>query len=232
MGESASLNSLPHGADGIEIGDFAIQFCKDKVIAFKRTAGDHFTIHAGTNSGVIDIHRTWRDPSGCEQHTTIFAMRRDSIPALLDELSSLPSTFTRLLRHLRLGWLGHRRIWIAWGVWPIDPEHISRVTRRKPGRKRLVFDTEQILNEIDAPDYLEDVWARPDGPFSLVKDGQIIGIAFKATDPHGNGKLAWIKLRHLGRLANQMGALIVQVALRHAIPESEYHKYSLLRGGS
>lgn len=227
MGKSATL-ILPHAANGIELGDFAIEFRADKIVAFRRTVGDHFTLHAGNNSGVIDIHRTWKDAQGCEHHATIFAMRRDNILPFLNELSSLPRSVIQLVRDLRLGWLGHRHIGIAWGLSLIDQDHISRVTRRKSGRKRLVLDPNKFVNEIRVPEYLEEVWDWPDGPFSLLKGGRMIGIAFKASDAHGNVKLAWIKLRDMGRLSSQMQHRIVQVALRYAIPRDEYHNYPVL----
>jgi hypothetical protein len=63
MDESASL-PLPHGANGIELGDLAIEFRADKVILFVKFSGDRYTLHSGRESGVLDVHRTWRDKSG------------------------------------------------------------------------------------------------------------------------------------------------------------------------
>jgi hypothetical protein len=222
MSESEISNPLPHNAKGLDLGDIVIMFCPDKVLVTPKTAGDHFTLHFGYESGVIDVHRTCKDG----QHKTIFAMRRDSIPALLAELQSLLPAVGRLIRPLRLGWLVRQRIGIAWGVFPTEEEHISRVTRRQ--KRRLVLDQERFLSEIYAPDY-DEVWSQPDGQFSLWKNGQAIGMAFKSTDPCGNARLAWIKLRDLNHLSDQAWRLMREAALRYAIPKSEYHNYPFLQ---
>ena len=222
MSDSNVAELLPHNARGVDLGDFVMLFCADKTIVTRKIAGEHFTLHSGYKSGVIDLHRTWKDGQGCEQHRTIFAMRRDNIPALLRELTSLSQRLGRLLRPLRLGWLGRRGIGIAWGVLPTDEEHISRVSRLG-SKRRLVFDQEKLLSGIYAPEYLDEVRWQPDGQFTLWRNGRMIGIAFKSTDPHGNARLAWIKSRDLQRFQGQAWCLIRDVAMRYAIPESEYH---------
>lgn len=227
MSESDISNPMPHNAKGFDLGDLVIMFCPDKALVTRKTAGDHFTLHFGYRSGVIDVHRTCKDG----QHKTIFAMRRDNIPALLGDLASLLPALGRLLRPLRLGWLVRQRIGIAWGVFPTAEEHISRVTRlgSKRQKRRLVLDQEKFLSEIFAPEYYDEVWSQPDGEFSLWKDGQAIGMAFKSTGPYGNARLAWIKLRDLNRLSGQAWPLIREAALRYAIPESDYHNYPFLQ---
>lgn len=227
MSESEISNPLPHNAKGIDLGDLVIMFCPDKALVTRKTAGDHFTLHFGYGSGVIDVHRTCKDG----QHNTIFAMRRDNIPAFLAELESLVPALVRLLRPLRLGWLARQGIGIAWGAFPTEEKHISRITRLGPKRwkRRLVLDQEKFLSEIYAPEYYEEVWSQPDGQFSLGKNGQVIGMAFKSTDPYGNARLAWIKLRDLNRLSGQAWRLMKEAALRYAIPESEYHNYPFLQ---
>ncbi len=229
MSDSKAADLLPHNARGTDLGDFVILFCADKIIVTRKTDGDHCTLHSGYKSGVIDLHRTWKDNQGCEQHTTIFAMRRDSILALLRELNSLPQSLGRLLRPLRLGWLGRRGIGIAWGALPTGEEHINRVSRLG-SKRRLVFDREKLLCGIYAPEYLDEVCWQPDGQFTLWSNGRMIGIAFKSTDLHGNARLAWMKLRDLQRFQGQAWCLIREAAMRYAIPESEYHNYTFLQG--
>jgi hypothetical protein len=219
MSDSKAADPLPHNARGIDLGDFVMLFCADKIIVTRKTGGDHFTLHSGYKSGVIDLHRTWKDDQGSEQHTTIFAMRRDNIPALLRELNSLPQSLGRLLRPLRLGWLGRRGIGIAWGVLPTDEEHINRVS-----------DREKLLCGIYSPEYLDEVRWQPDGQFTLWRNGRMIGIAFKSTDLHGNARLAWMKSQDLQRFQGQVWCLIREVAMRYAIPENDYHNYAFLQG--
>ena len=52
--------SFPHGASGIELGDFVIQSGKDKVVLLTKGQGEHYTLQAGHTFGVLDIHHTGR----------------------------------------------------------------------------------------------------------------------------------------------------------------------------
>lgn len=52
--------SLPHGATGIEVGNFVIELRSDKVVVLAKDRGEHYTLHAGQKSGILDVHRTWR----------------------------------------------------------------------------------------------------------------------------------------------------------------------------
>jgi len=220
---------LPNCAEGIEIGDFVIEFRADKIIVLKRDAGEHFTIHAGLNSGVIDIHRTWTNPGGHEEHDTIFAICRNQIPAILQEMKDVPWKFIKLFRRLRLGWLGHRQIGIVWGLFPIEQEAIAMVTCRRRGRKRFVFDPAAFKDQILVPEYLDDIWDMADGPFSLWKKGRMIGIGLKFREGNKRASLHWIKMRDLTRLGTQLQKTVFEIAARHAIPPEQYCKYPFLR---
>jgi len=55
---------LPHGAKGFDLDPFAVLFCADKIVALHKSTGEHYTLHVGTNSGVLDVHRTWTDKDG------------------------------------------------------------------------------------------------------------------------------------------------------------------------
>lgn len=82
MNQVPRRNNLPHGARGIEDGPLVLEFRGDKVIFLIRPLGAHFTLHAGSNSGVLDLHRTWTDEPGAVRHQTIFAIRHADVPAL------------------------------------------------------------------------------------------------------------------------------------------------------
>jgi len=85
MSESTIPFRIPHRAKGIALGELAIDFQMDmdKVVFTKNSSHEHFTIQFGNNSGVLDVHRTWKDEAGREHHQTLFAMQRDDIPKLL-----------------------------------------------------------------------------------------------------------------------------------------------------
>jgi hypothetical protein len=67
---------MPHDAVGFDLGDLAIEFRADKMVLIRKSLGDHYTIQLGAPSGVLDVHRTWKDELGREQHKTVFAMHR------------------------------------------------------------------------------------------------------------------------------------------------------------
>jgi len=219
---------LPKGAKGIQINDYVVEFRFDKAMVIKRTTDEHFTLHAGDKSGVLDIHRTWRDSEGCEHHESIFAMRREDIPSVLSCLNSFPSDLMELVRPLRLGWLRRRQIGIQWNVLPIEDSQILAVTR--PGRKkRLVFDLREFESQVYVPEYLEEIWDMPDGIFTLSKRGRILGVGMKVSEAGRYAQLRWIQTRDLSRLVASLEERVIKIASQCAISPDEYHMYPFLR---
>ena len=217
---------MPHEAVGIDLGDFAIEFRPDKMIFVNKTLGDHYTIQMDTPSGVLDVHRTWKDESGDERHKTIFAMRRSDIPKLIGELSPV-TTGLLSFRRLRLGWLARNGIAIARGLELATTDEIAKVTRRAR-RKRLVLDEAKLRAQLQIPEYLEEIWDFPDGPFSLVQRGRRIGIGIKPTDQFGEPWLCWMKFRGLIGRSNVAWDRISKAAMQYAIPPTDYGLYGFL----
>ncbi len=223
-----SHSTLPNGAIGLEVDEYAIEFRPDKAILLRKKIGDHFTLQFGNNSGVLDLHRTWKDADGHEEHETIFAMHRDNIPAFFAQFSSVSSSLIKLIRPLRLGWMSHHHIGILFGGLPISNSHISKIARRSR-RKRLVIDPPKFRSEIYAPEYLEDIWDLPDGPFYLWKGGRMIGLGMKLPHHQKPSRLYWIKARDLTHLTGSVGKMLLEIASRFAIPSDQYYKYEVLR---
>lgn len=224
---SSGSFSLPHGATGIEFGDFAIQSGKDKVMAFAKGRGEHYTLESGHASGIIDIHRTWEDRSGKERHQTVFAMRRADLPDLLNELMPMTTGMLRLVRRLRLGWLYRNGIGIVRGLEPVTDKDMTAITRRR--RKRVVVDEDRLRNNVKFPEYLEDILDAPDGAFSLVLRGRKIGVGIKATDRRGMATLHWFKFRDVSRLFAVLQDRFVATASKYAIPKERYPDYGILQ---
>jgi hypothetical protein len=228
MSGGTKTDKLPHGARGIQEGDFVIEFGTDKVILLSRSRSEHYTLQAGNNSGVLDVHRTWRDEGGTERHETIFAMRRDDLLPLLQSVASpIHSGFLRLLRRLRIGWMARHGISVVRGLEFSSLDDIAAVTTKNQ-RRRLVVEEEKVRTNLGMPRYLDDVWDFPDGPFSMSVGHRRIGIAWKVTDKFGRARLFWIKLRDLKRFGNQFGGQVIQAALRYAIPPEQYAEYAVL----
>ena len=221
--------ALPHGARGIEGDGFAVEFRDDKIVFVPKSTGDgkHYTPHAGPGSGVMDVHETTTDAEGREQHRTLFALRKDDLLPVLQELSRMVPELFGLLRPLRLGWLKHRNIAIARGIDPVSDVDIAAVTRKR--KRRLALDAELYRRNIFAPEYLEEVYDFPDGNFTLIHHGRNIGMGFKQTDAAGNVRLYWIKRRDLSRFGNDWQQKVIGALQRFAIPPRRYAEYPFLR---
>jgi hypothetical protein len=216
----------PHGAVGFDLGDLAIEFRPEKMVFVRKLLGDHYTIQLGAPSGVLDVHRTWKDESGREQHKTVFAMHRADIPELIRELSPVISGFFSF-RRLRLGWLARNEIAVVRGLERGTIEDIAQVTR-KARRKRLVLDEAKLRAQLQIPEYLEEVWDFPDGQFSLLQRGRRIGIGIKLTDHFGEPWLYWMRFRGLVRRNDAAWDQIAEAAMRYAIPKENYSAYGFL----
>jgi hypothetical protein len=220
---------LPHGAKGIESDDFAIEFRGDKIVFVPKShgAGNHYTVHAGPKSGVIDLHETHPGADGREQHRTLFAMRRDDLAALLGEAAPRLPDFLRLFRPLTVGWMKHRNIGIARGIDPVSGDEIAAVTQKH--KRRLRLDPERYERNIFVPEFLDEVYDFPDGTFSLFHRGRNIGIGFKKTDQEGNVRLFWIKRRDLASFGNEWRKKVGAAIERLAIPRDRYGEFPILR---
>jgi hypothetical protein len=218
--------ALPRGTKGIEGDDFAIEFRADKIVFVSKAVGNaaHYTLHMGANSGVIDVHET---VGNGETHRTLFAVRKDDLLSLLQEMTAIVPELLGLLRPLRLGWLKHRNIGIARGIEPVADAEIVAVTRKR--KKRLVLDPELYRQNIACPEFLEDVYDFPDGNFTLLHKGRAIGMGFKKTDAQGNIRLFWIKRRDLFRFGHYWQQKMIESLQRIAIPPERYEDYPFLR---
>lgn len=132
-----------------------------------------------------------------------------------------------LLRPLRLGWLKHRNIGIARGIEPGADAEIAAVTRKR--KKRLTLDPALYCQNIDCPEFLEDVYDFPDGNFTLLHKGRAIGMGFKKTDAQGDIRLFWIKRRDLFRFGHYWQQRLIEPLQRTAIPPERYADYLFLR---
>jgi len=221
--------TLPHGARGIEADNLALQFGADKVVFVPRSAenGEHYTLQAGSVSGVLDLHETQMLSGRSERHRTLFAMRRDDVAAALGAMTPLLSELLGLLRPLRLGWLNHRNIGIARGVDLISDEDIAAATRKRRGR--LTIDVRLYERNIFVPEFLEDVYDFPNGNFALFCRGRKIGIGFKTTVANGDVRLSWIKLSDLMRLGNRWQAKMLNALESFAISPERYAEFPHLQ---
>ena len=154
-------------------------------------------------------------------------MRRADLADFLNDLMPMTTGMLRLVRRLRLGWLYRNDIGIVVGLEPVTDKDMAAITRRR--RKRLVVDEDVLRNNVQIPEYLEDIWDFPDGAFSLVMGGRKIGVGIKATDHLGRARLYWFKLRDVSRFLKTFQDSLVTAAVKYGIPKEKYADYSILK---
>jgi len=223
---------LPHNAKGFAGDNFVVEFRRDKIVFVPKGGTDpgaHYTLHAGTRSGIIDLHET-NPAAGADQHKTLFAVRHEDIVSHLGEATPMLSEFFKLIRPLRLGWLKRHKIGIARGVDPVSDDDVAAVTRKH--KLHLVLDELLYQQSLFVPEFLEEVYDFPDGNFALFHRGRKIGIGFKKTDTNGQVHLFWIKHRDLLRFGNAWQKKLSDALARLAIPTERYADFWFLRARS
>jgi hypothetical protein len=188
---------------GWEFGDIVWEAtASGKLIFFsKQQPRERYQLNLGGTSDVLDVHKTSQNLDGTKSYETVFAMRKEDLPNLLEDIGEpMFQSFARLLQPLRLGWLFHRRIAIVQGL-ILNEADARRLARRR--RRRLVIDEETLRSNVVFPEFLEDIYDFEDGPFLLLqlrrRAAKFVGVAIKATNALGFPVLRWIKLRDVGK---------------------------------
>jgi hypothetical protein len=173
-----------------------------KVVAKVGNGRSHYTLHPGTATGVIDLHKTNESyPEGDPgRHERLWALPQDIlIKRLAVAGQSLLRDFLMLWRPLRLGWMIRRGLAIGPRI-PTDdcfPAVTAIKTRQGP---REANDPLNLW--MKPPEFYEDVLSRPNGGY-LVYD-----MRKKSFTPYGvlitYGKeplvrMLWAKTRDLNR---------------------------------
>jgi hypothetical protein len=222
--------TLPHRARGIEGENFALQFLADKIVIVPRSAaeGEHYTFHAGPDSGVLDLHETHMSSGRSEQHRTLFAMRRDDLPAALGAMTPVLSELLALLRPLRLGWLKHHGIGIALGS-------ISSAMKTSPPQRTSEKAGLQSTGNSMKPIFsCRSFWRKSTifrtetSPCSAV----VAGSASASRPPWRGGgdvRLAWIKLTDLMRFGRSWEPKVMSTLASFAIPPERYADFPPLQ---
>jgi hypothetical protein len=173
---------LPHGANGIQGDGFAVAFGDGKIVfVVKRQPDDsgvemserHYTFHAGQKSGIIDVHETRSLRDGHKEHKTLFALRADDLPSVLQSLAPMLPELFALFRPLQIGWMKHRNIGVARGIEPVRHADVEAVTVKR--KRKLCVDPERYRDNVFVPEYLEEIYDFPDGNFTLFHRNRNIG---------------------------------------------------------
>lgn len=213
---------------GIDHEKFAVIFQSGKIIVTPKGKGDvHYTLHLSGRSGIIDLHKSIKGDDGQKKYTTLFSMRKQDLePLLFEIIGSAMQALTGVLRHLRLGWLCHRKIGVVTGQFPTEEEirAIAIVGRKR----RFAIDEQVFLSNLTAPKYLDEILEGPDRVFTLIsmkrRNPKQIGFGFKVTAPSGEPRLFWVKMTDLSAVVERLQPLFIRTASRYNIVLSQVVK--------
>ncbi|HRF81993.1 MAG TPA: hypothetical protein PL070_18105 [Flavobacteriales bacterium] len=138
-------------------------------IVFKWQAGIHYTIHFGTRSGVIDLHRTREVPGKKPKYQTLLSIPHSAISAFAEALAPhlelLVQAFTPIKP--KLGRLRHRDMY-AQVMEPSALMKAGALRTRNKGRKLQVAKNYELVDPNDL--YMRiDHWL-PVGSYLLVQE--------------------------------------------------------------
>jgi len=181
----------------------------------------HHTLHFGTNSGVLDIHRTRQGPGGSHSHETILAISHkklvaicaDAGPRLLEILSSAAVPFSRAMMR-RPG------VTVVGGV-PLAPESFFAISNVRRGR--LEPDLKKMRARLWAACSYEELQSiAADEFFAVVgrrrnMKPRMIGYGFSVKARVGEKRLAWIPSTRMDRAIVRGQTALADSAHRHGV---------------
>ena len=173
--------------------ELTVRFLRSgKIVAKVGNGRFHYTLHPGTATGVIDLHKTDESfPEGDPaRHERLWALPQDILIERMTVVSrSLLQDFWMLWRPLRLGWMVRRGLAIGPRI-PTDdnfPKVTAIKTREGPS------DASDPLNlSMKPPEFYEDVLSRSNSGY-LVYD-----LRKRSLSPYGvlitYGKEPWVRM--------------------------------------
>jgi len=135
---------------------FVQEAAGNEKIVIKWNAGEHYTIHFGTKSGIIDVHRTREAPGRKPKHQTLLQIPHAALAefgaAITPHLPEIIAGFTPMKP--KLGRLRHRHM-VAMVADPSEMVKIGAFRSRNKGRKlqlakgHELIDPDAIYRHID-----------------------------------------------------------------------------------
>jgi hypothetical protein len=193
-----------------------VRFLRDgKIVAkFGEEKHIHYTLHPGTASGMVDLHKTNEHfPSGDSQrYETVAVIPMAAIEEELEHIGpSLVNEMLGLWRPLRLGWMIRRRLEIG-PRFPSEPDFQKvKGISIKTGPASCA---EPLASWMKPPEFYEEILERPNVAYWLF-DGrkpsrQAYGVASAYRSSYGDVKLRWARTRDLQRSATKWESLFLR----------------------
>jgi hypothetical protein len=186
---------------GWEFADLVWEMTPNGKLIFFSKQEQHirYQLNLSGTSEVLDIHKTIEHGQGRKTHETIFAMKMDDLPRLLEDVGKpFFDAFMQLHRPVHPGWLYRYRVVVLSGLIPNEAE-----ARRLAhwSRNRLVLDAEVLMEHLAVREWDEASIGTGNGDlFAMVRlrthgPANLIGVAFRVSNESGNQRLRWISLR-------------------------------------
>jgi hypothetical protein len=191
------------------------------VVKFGKEQHIHYTLHPGTTSGIIDLHKTNEHlPSTNSQRYETLALIPKS--AIEEQLLHIGPSFViemlNLWRPLRLGWMIRRRLVIG----PRFPSESDLQSVKGISIKAAPAScAEPLASWMKPPEFYEEILERPNVGYSLFdgrkKSRQPYGVAIAYRSPYGDIRLMWAKTRDINRWAARWEPFLLE-KWEHLLP--------------
>ena len=185
-------------------------------------AGFHFTLHPGSASGSVDVHKTNEhlSPEDAAKYETLVTVPREDILQKIRQLgpNHIQELLT-LLRPIRMGWIARRRLGVV--GFPTESE-LNKVSAFRL-TSEPVDSTNLLTCWMHTPKFLDEIPELPNDAFLLFDSRRLpsplFGLLFKLRLPGGDVQLRWIKCRDLMRWAAKMKAQFLTVLGTESFPD-------------
>jgi hypothetical protein len=212
----------PPQAKGIDAGDLRFVWGQDKIIFATKNRAEHFTVHFGPDSKVLDVHRTLEGPRGSTSHETLFSITHEKLVAIFSEIAH---PLFRVLSGIAVPFppslLRRPDVTAIVGI-PLSLEQFVSVSRMH--KRRLAADPAKVRSRLWVAQSFDELQTIGDGEFFTVlsrrrnKQPRHIGNGF-AVSMEGGGRrqVAWIPSHRFALAMSGAERLLRQAAARHGI---------------
>lgn len=210
--------SLPLGARGIDLHEAVLMCARNKIVLARKGAREHYTIHFGSCSGELDIHRTTNAIDGSATHQRLYSISHDRLVSLLEETApQMFEAFMRCVHPLDLRTLAGKKISVVVGLLMTSDE-IETVADVRD--EKLVMNPDKLAARAWIPESLDELHRLRDGEFFTLFAGKshaprVVGHGFALIDAAGQHHLLRLSSRRLDAEIDRMTSLLLEAAAKY-----------------
>lgn len=216
----AQDSPLPKSVNGFDLGELVLALAKDKLVFTPKGAREHYTLHLGPRSRVIDLHKTTLRADGASERVTLFSITHERLLAMMEELAQpLGDLLLGLARPLNPIRMEKRHVGAVVGLLPTwaDTAAVGRVRHRK-----FAIDPRKLAARTWAPDFIDELYDLDGKIFTLFliqrnRAPRKIGYGFSVTDGRRQRRLLWIPDRYAAEVLQRGSALLKDAAAKYGV---------------